>query len=61
MLSDFLFLLDMEFSFFVVFLQDSLLSILSMVLVPSPSVPSNDISHSVLSGAAYGKAMVAYY
>ncbi|RVX09243.1 Ribonucleases P/MRP protein subunit POP1 [Vitis vinifera] len=38
--------------------EDSLLSILSMVLVPSPSAHSEDISRSVLSGAAYGKAML---
>lgn len=38
--------------------QDSLLSILRMVLVPSPSVNSDDISNSVISGAVYDNAMV---
>ncbi|KAK6941106.1 LOW QUALITY PROTEIN: Pop1, N-terminal [Dillenia turbinata] len=37
--------------------EDSLLSILSMVLVPSPSVHSEDIS-AQLSGAAYGSSML---
>eukprot|EP00261_Vitis_vinifera_P036406 XP_019077649.1 PREDICTED: ribonucleases P/MRP protein subunit POP1-like [Vitis vinifera] len=39
-------------------LLDSLLSILSMVLVPSPSAHSEDIPRSVLSGAVYGRAML---
>ncbi|WJZ95097.1 hypothetical protein VitviT2T_013890 [Vitis vinifera] len=38
--------------------EDSLLSILSMVLVPSPSAHSEDIPRSVLSGAVYGRAML---
>lgn len=39
--------------------QDSLLSILQMVLVPSPSSESGDSFHSVLSGAVYESAMVS--
>lgn len=37
-----------------------MLSILRMVLVPSPSVHSDDISDSVISGAIYDNAMVGY-
>ncbi|KAL9435514.1 hypothetical protein AB3S75_021732 [Citrus x aurantiifolia] len=37
--------------------EDSLLSILQMVLVPSPSAESRDSFHSVLSGAVYESAM----
>ncbi|KAJ9692920.1 hypothetical protein PVL29_011842 [Vitis rotundifolia] len=38
--------------------EDSLLSTLSMVLVPYPSAHSEDIPRSVLSGAVYGSAML---
>uniref|UniRef100_A0A5B6YLK6 Uncharacterized protein n=1 Tax=Davidia involucrata TaxID=16924 RepID=A0A5B6YLK6_DAVIN len=38
--------------------EDSLLAILSMVLVPSPSVYSKDILQSVLSGVIYRSAML---
>ncbi|KAL5791959.1 hypothetical protein ACOSP7_000553 [Xanthoceras sorbifolium] len=38
--------------------EDSLMSILQMVLVPSPPSLSEDISHSVLSGVIYGSAML---
>lgn len=38
--------------------QDSLLSILQTVLVPSPSSESGDSFHSILSGAIYESAMV---
>lgn len=39
-------------------LQDSILSILRMVLVPTPSVCLEDLSTSVLTGVIYGNAMV---
>ncbi|XP_059629281.1 ribonucleases P/MRP protein subunit POP1 isoform X2 [Cornus florida] len=38
--------------------QDSLLAVLSIVLVSSPSAHSEDISHSVLSGVIYRNAML---
>ncbi|XP_015890689.3 ribonucleases P/MRP protein subunit POP1 isoform X2 [Ziziphus jujuba] len=38
--------------------EDSLLSILRMVLVPSPLVHIDDISHSVKSGVIYNNAML---
>lgn len=34
------------------------MSILGMVLVPSPMSQSEDISRSILSGVTYGSAMV---
>lgn len=40
--------------------QESLLSVLKMVLVPSPSARSEDISCSIISGAIYDTAMVIY-
>ena len=40
--------------------KDSLISILQMVLVPSPSVQSECVSDSVLSGITYGTAMVGH-
>ncbi|KAH9786822.1 Ribonuclease Ps [Citrus sinensis] len=40
---------------------DSLLSILQMVLVPSPSSESGDSFHSVLSGAVYESAMLYHF
>ncbi|XVF32911.1 hypothetical protein REPUB_Repub17cG0123600 [Reevesia pubescens] len=38
--------------------EDSLMAILKMVLVPSPSVQSEGVSGSVLSGITYGTAML---
>ncbi|XP_042503361.1 ribonucleases P/MRP protein subunit POP1 isoform X1 [Macadamia integrifolia] len=38
--------------------EDSLLSILRMALVPSPSLLREEVSHSVLSGVSYGRAML---
>ncbi|KAF8033426.1 hypothetical protein BT93_D2132 [Corymbia citriodora subsp. variegata] len=38
-------------------LEDSLISVLDRVLVPSPSAHSMDMSHSFLSGVTYGRAV----
>ncbi|XP_030526778.1 ribonucleases P/MRP protein subunit POP1 isoform X2 [Rhodamnia argentea] len=38
--------------------QDSLISVLDRVLVPSPSAHPIDISQSILSGVTYGRAML---
>ncbi|KAK3435169.1 LOW QUALITY PROTEIN: hypothetical protein EUGRSUZ_D02543 [Eucalyptus grandis] len=38
--------------------EDSLTSLLDRVLVPSPSAHAMDMSHSILSGVTYGRAMV---
>ncbi|XP_021904326.1 ribonucleases P/MRP protein subunit POP1 isoform X2 [Carica papaya] len=38
--------------------EDSIMSILGMVLVPSPMSQSEDISRSILSGVTYGSAML---
>ncbi|XVF72760.1 hypothetical protein PTKIN_Ptkin12aG0146300 [Pterospermum kingtungense] len=40
--------------------EDSLMAILQMVLVPSPSVQSEGVSDSVLSGITYGTAMLRH-
>lgn len=48
----------LDFSFLC--FQESLLSVLKMVLVPSPSARSEDISRSIISGAIYDTAMVIY-
>lgn len=39
--------------------EDSLMAILQMVVVPSPSVQSEGVSDSVLSGITYGTGMIA--
>jgi ribonuclease P/MRP protein subunit POP1 len=44
----------------VVCFQDSLISVLKMVMVPSLSALSEDVSRSVISGVIYGSAMVGY-
>ena len=36
------------------------MAILQMVLVPSPSVQSEDVSDTVLSGISYGTTMAGY-
>ncbi|KAL3743797.1 hypothetical protein ACJRO7_018979 [Eucalyptus globulus] len=38
--------------------EDSLTSLLDRVLVPSPSAHAMDMSHSILSGVTYGRAML---
>ncbi|KAJ6334374.1 hypothetical protein OIU78_011297 [Salix suchowensis] len=38
--------------------EESLISILNMVLVPSPSAQSRDIAESILTGVIYGTAML---
>ncbi|KAG7950380.1 hypothetical protein I3843_13G109400 [Carya illinoinensis] len=40
--------------------EDSLMSVLKMVMVPSPSALSEAISHSVISGSIYGSAMLRH-
>ncbi|KAK6260349.1 hypothetical protein SCA6_014823 [Theobroma cacao] len=40
--------------------EDSLMATLQMILVPSPSVQSQGVSSSVLSGITYGTAMLHY-
>lgn len=49
----------LDLTYFICF-QESLLSVLKMVLVPSPSFRSEDISRSIISGAIYDTAMVIY-
>ncbi|KAK9281384.1 hypothetical protein L1049_004284 [Liquidambar formosana] len=41
--------------------EDSLLSVLKMVLVPPPSAHSEDICHYILSGARYGNTMLHHF
>ncbi|XP_056174507.1 ribonucleases P/MRP protein subunit POP1-like isoform X1 [Syzygium oleosum] len=38
--------------------EDSLISVLDRVLVPSPSAHPMDMSHSILSGVTYGRALL---
>ncbi|KAG2705518.1 hypothetical protein I3843_05G050400 [Carya illinoinensis] len=40
--------------------EDSLMSVLKMVMAPSPSALSEAISHSVISGSIYGSAMLCH-
>ncbi|KAG6653180.1 hypothetical protein CIPAW_05G057800 [Carya illinoinensis] len=40
--------------------EDSLISVLKMVMAPSPSALSEAISHSVISGSIYGSAMLCH-
>lgn len=49
----------LDLTYFICF-QESLLSVLKMVLMPSPSARSEDISGSIISGAIYDTAMVIY-
>lgn len=41
-------------------LQDSLISALGMVLEPSIVSHSQDISHAIISGVIYGRAIVCH-
>lgn len=53
-------LLNYDVTTFFICIQDSLLSVLGMVMVPPPSTRFENVSRSVISGLIYDNAMVSY-